>query len=378
MTEECESCGSAWRRNARFCVDCGSPRPDSAGTSPDAPSAGRGPGDFDQVTDAVSAPWATGGRRSASGPATPSGATHAYSPPGPLGSPHGPSTPSASWAEQTPLPGQQPFAPAYYSATPPPPAGLPHAPAAGPVGPRRSSNTVATVAIAGLIVVVVLAVAAIGFVRAREPSDGGRTDAVASKRETSTTTESPGPSASGSSTTTTSSTTTAPPAPTDPPRTAVPTTAPPPTAPPTVPTPPTAPAEDPDVALARQDLDAIRAQDAGVAASHVGNWVPQVASKYIGLSAVDTFTQQPTVYDEVSIRNNYAGWKSLFPNAFLVRGDDFPFLCEETADRACSQLWVVLIDEQLASQEAVADGWCPANGLTRDDCVGRLLGQDVG
>jgi hypothetical protein len=90
-----------------------------------------------------------------------------------------------------------------------------------------------------------------------------------------------------------------------------------------------------------------------------GWWVPQISSKKVGMSA------DGIVYDEDAIVANYETWRSRYPQAVLLRSDDF-------ATFTSPGFYVTAVAEPFSTAGA-ANSWCASAGLPRDDCFAKLL-----
>lgn len=119
------------------------------------------------------------------------------------------------------------------------------------------------------------------------------------------------------------------------------------------------PSQSPRAALAAQV-----ATDRAMAESLVGMWVPQIGSKAVGTSA------DGVVYDEEAIWEQYLVMRASYPNAILIRSDDY------TSFRR-GGYWVILAAAPY-STAAGANGWCASAGLSVDDCFAKRLSHTEG
>lgn len=118
-------------------------------------------------------------------------------------------------------------------------------------------------------------------------------------------------------------------------------------------------AGDPAQALQRQvTADRPRAE------SLVGQWVPQLGSKAAGLVV------NGRTFDEASILADFTVSRSRFPQAILVRSDDY------TSFRR-GGFWVTLAGQPFATAQE-ANAWCDQQSLLRDDCFAKRLSHSEG
>ncbi|MGI8939459.1 MAG: zinc ribbon domain-containing protein [Iamia sp.] len=114
-----------------------------------------------------------------------------------------------------------------------------------------------------------------------------------------------------------------------------------------------------DALALQRDLDS-----GDVESDLVGFWVPQISSKRVGLEA------DGIVYDDAAMLSDHQGWRNRFPDARLVRSDDYSTF--EAPD-----FWVTVVDVGFSSPES-ANAWCDQNGLSPNDCFAKLLSHTTG
>ena len=90
-------------------------------------------------------------------------------------------------------------------------------------------------------------------------------------------------------------------------------------------------------------------------------WSPQIASKYVGLSA------DGLVWDSVGIWQEFVQLKTKYPEAVLIDSTDWPCY------RNDQQVWITNVERTWSSPEGVFD-WCNAENLDRDNCLAKLIG----
>lgn len=105
-------------------------------------------------------------------------------------------------------------------------------------------------------------------------------------------------------------------------------------------------------------------RDQPVVESVVGQWVPQVGSKQVG--TVDDGIS----YDDAAIWQTVLDAKARFPQAVLLRSDDYSSFKR-------GGFWVIVVATPFASP-ADANAWCEANALGRDDCFAKRLSHSEG
>ncbi|RTL70678.1 MAG: zinc ribbon domain-containing protein [Pseudonocardiaceae bacterium] len=118
-------------------------------------------------------------------------------------------------------------------------------------------------------------------------------------------------------------------------------------------------AGDPAAALQRQ-ITADRATAEGL----VGRWVPQIGSKTPGLVV------NGRTFDEASILADFTVSRSRFPQAILLRSDDY------TSFRR-GGFFVTLVGLPFATAQE-ANAWCDQQNLLRDDCFAKRLSHTEG
>jgi serine/threonine-protein kinase len=120
----------------------------------------------------------------------------------------------------------------------------------------------------------------------------------------------------------------------------------------------------PPSAQARDRLAAVVAADRAAAEALVGRWVPQVASKQVG--TVDA----GMAYDEAAIVAEVEALKRRFPEAVVVRSDDF-------ASFRRPGFWVTLVAVPSPSADG-ANAWCADNGFAPGQCFAKRLSHGSG
>jgi serine/threonine-protein kinase len=118
-------------------------------------------------------------------------------------------------------------------------------------------------------------------------------------------------------------------------------------------------AADPAQAL-RQQVATDRPQ----AESLVGRWVPQIGSKATGLVV------NGRTFDEASILADFTVSRSRFPQAILLRSDDWSSFRR-------GGFFVTLIGQPFATPQE-ANAWCDQQNLLRDDCFAKRLSHTEG
>lgn len=100
-------------------------------------------------------------------------------------------------------------------------------------------------------------------------------------------------------------------------------------------------------------------QDAASMSSLDGSWVPQISSKSVGLRA------DGIVYDEAAILGDYRTSAARYPQAVLLRSDQF-------ATFSSPGFYVTVIGVPY-STAAQANAWCDSEGLPSDACFAKRL-----
>lgn len=111
-------------------------------------------------------------------------------------------------------------------------------------------------------------------------------------------------------------------------------------------------------------LEAQRADDAATVETLVGQWVPQVSAKSVGL-VVDGVT-----FDEQRILADYQALAQRYPDAVLLRSADY------TSFRAAG-FWVTVVPRTFPSA-ADANAWCDGEGFASEDCFAKRLSRTEG
>ena len=229
-------------------------------------------------------------------------------------------TPVAQHQQQQPFPQQQPL----YQPPPEPqtiPQPLPYTPQAPPPARHSAPRSVLLPATAGAAVVALLATGVVVFVL---PHFNNQAQSA------------PPPVSVSASPTTTTTTTTVPTTTT----TTEPTT--------TTPTPPTA-----------ADLAAQVAGDHVTAETLVGQWVPQISSKRLGLVVNGVTFGYP------EIMADFQSLHTRFPEAILVYSNDY-------ANFSGKDFWVTLDATSFATADQ-ANAWCDQQGFAQQDCYASRL-----
>jgi hypothetical protein len=121
---------------------------------------------------------------------------------------------------------------------------------------------------------------------------------------------------------------------------------------------PTALAPDPGPGGPIDPLAVQVGMDRARAEQTVGYWVPQIASKTVGMEV------NGRAYDATRILGEFQEANRSY-NAFLVRSDDY-----STFQR--SGYWVTLVPQMFTDPRA-ANSWCVTNGFTPDGCFAKRL-----
>jgi hypothetical protein len=98
--------------------------------------------------------------------------------------------------------------------------------------------------------------------------------------------------------------------------------------------------------------------------SVVGQWVPQIGSKQVGTVA------NGVTYDATAIWGDVLAAKTRFPQAVLLRSDDYSSFKR-------GGFWVTIVATPFSSA-AEANDWCATNGLGRDECFAKRLSHSEG
>jgi hypothetical protein len=115
---------------------------------------------------------------------------------------------------------------------------------------------------------------------------------------------------------------------------------------------------------ARDRLAALVAADRAAGEALVDRWVPQVASKQVG--TIDA----GVTYDEAAILTEVEALKRRFPEAVVVRSDDF-------ASFRRPGFWVTLVAVPSPSADG-ANAWCADNGFAPGRCFAKRLSHSSG
>ncbi len=228
----------------------------------------------------------------------------------------------------------------------PPTTAIPYVPDDAPPPDRRQWWWIAAIAAA------VLLIGGAIYALTRGGDDG---DTATTTVATTVAPATVAPTTVPATTTTAAPTTTV--APTTAPTTAAPTTAAPTTVAPTTTAPPTTLSPN-DAAL--QQLNQIRDGDASLAESLLGQWVPQISSKYVGLRA-DGITYAP-----VDIVDNHQQLADQY-QAILISSNDYISTRPDT--------WISLIPIGSSDPDSALNE-CVVRQLARTDCFAKFLTHD--
>lgn len=126
----------------------------------------------------------------------------------------------------------------------------------------------------------------------------------------------------------------------------------------------TSPSLDPETA-AQQQIQQISAADRVRVAGVLGQWIPQLSSKQVGLSdpADPWFPGQP--YTNQMILQAYKNYQQQYPGAMLLNSSDY-------SSFTYPGYWVIVLDLPFSSQDETLD-WCTARGISRDNCIGTKI-----
>jgi len=136
------------------------------------------------------------------------------------------------------------------------------------------------------------------------------------------------------------------------------------TVPPTVAPEPRAAAATAAALTPGEQLESQLERDRPAVESVVGRWIPQIGSKQVG--TVD----RGTTYDEAAIWADVLAAKARFPQAQLLRSDDYSSFRR-------GGFWVLVVAVPFAGPEE-ANAWCLAEGLGPDDCFAKRLSHSEG
>lgn len=96
----------------------------------------------------------------------------------------------------------------------------------------------------------------------------------------------------------------------------------------------------------------------------VDYWVPQVSSKALGTVVAGQQFTNADIFD------NYQAWASRFPDALLLRSDDY-------SSFSASGYWVTVVARSFTTAEQ-ANAWCDAQLLPADDCFAKRISHTSG
>lgn len=103
---------------------------------------------------------------------------------------------------------------------------------------------------------------------------------------------------------------------------------------------------------------------AAAAAAIIDSWVPQLSAKQPGTQA------DGIVYDYDSIRTHYLSLQRSYPDAILVKSEDYSSFTRP-------DYWVVVVPRVFASGDG-ANSWCAGEGFDRDNCFAKRLSYTGG
>jgi|GEM_PF-867939 len=118
---------------------------------------------------------------------------------------------------------------------------------------------------------------------------------------------------------------------------------------------------DPE-AVAADTLETYVSSDLAVANDLVGNWVPQLSAKYIGLQYQGVNYTASAVLDDHEFRRTAYG-------AILVSGRDFLFM----ANGSRMSDWYFTVVPLSFGSKSEAQGWCDGAGIPATDCFPKLF-----
>jgi len=118
--------------------------------------------------------------------------------------------------------------------------------------------------------------------------------------------------------------------------------------------------------LNRAAMAALERQAAGdfpmVTAQLEGYWVPQISSKYVGMDAAGI------IWGPEEIWQQFLEFRDRYPNAVLTDSNQW------TCYRPGQRYWVISVP-QANADAAGALGWCTAQGMGRDECYAKRIGN---
>ena len=127
---------------------------------------------------------------------------------------------------------------------------------------------------------------------------------------------------------------------------------------------PTAPPIDPETA-AQQQIQQIVAADRAQVGGILGQWVPQLSSKQVGLADPEDPWYPGQPYTNQMILQAYKNYQQQYPSAVLISSSDYPSF-------TFPGYWVVVLEMPFSSQDE-ALGWCDARGISRNNCIGTKI-----
>ncbi len=104
--------------------------------------------------------------------------------------------------------------------------------------------------------------------------------------------------------------------------------------------------------------------DRDAAEGLVGNWVPQLSSKRLGL------TVHGVTFDYSAILADFQALRARFPQSVLIRSDDY-------TSYQSPGYWVTVLAQTFPSADD-ANAWCDANGFAVEDCFAHRLSHTEG
>ena len=111
--------------------------------------------------------------------------------------------------------------------------------------------------------------------------------------------------------------------------------------------------------VSESDLEQLVAADRTTAESLVGQWVPQISSKNVGL------TVNGVTYGYPEIMADYKALQVKYPPAIMVKSDDY-------TNFSGPGFWVTIIPTPYSTPDA-ANAWCDSAGFGVKDCYASRL-----
>lgn len=126
----------------------------------------------------------------------------------------------------------------------------------------------------------------------------------------------------------------------------------------------TVPSIDPETA-AQQQIQQIVAADRNRVAGILGQWVPQLSSKQVGLADPEDPWYPGQPYTNQMILQAYKNYQQQYPSAMMVPSSDYPSF-------TFPGYWVVVLEMPFSTQDEALD-WCDARGISRNNCIGTKI-----